>query len=91
MNVGLLVYGSKSAREKKDCSDIDLLRPVQPVIARAIDAALARLSPRGMTPIGASLRHGAEALQGQPGQSTIVLVSDGTETCGPTRARSRAR
>lgn len=81
MNVGLLVYGSKSAREKKDCGDIDLLQPVGPVDAPAIDAALAQLSPRGMTPIGASLRQAAEALQGQPGQSTIVLVSDGTETC----------
>jgi Ca-activated chloride channel homolog len=81
MNVGLLVYGSKSAREKKDCSDIDLLQPVRPVNAQAIDAALAQLSPRGMTPIGSSLRQAAAALQGQPGQSTIVLVSDGTETC----------
>ena len=39
------------------------------------------LKPRGMTPIGASLRRGAEALKGLPGKSTIVLISDGTETC----------
>jgi Ca-activated chloride channel homolog len=81
MNVGLIVYGSKSGREKKDCGDIDLLQPVGPVNAQAFDAALSQLSPRGMTPIGASLRQAAAALQGKPGQSTIVLVSDGTETC----------
>jgi Ca-activated chloride channel family protein len=80
-NVGLLVYGSRSAREKRDCKDIDLLRPVQGVDARAFDAALARVSPRGMTPIGAALRRGADALRALPGPSTIVLVSDGTETC----------
>jgi Mg-chelatase subunit ChlD len=82
MKVGLIVYGAKSAREKNDCNDIDLLRPVSPVQAHAVDSALNPLRPRGMTPIGASLRRGAEALKGLPGKSTIVLISDGTETCG---------
>lgn len=81
MKVGLLVYGAKSAREKNDCNDIDLLRSVQPVQVHAVDSALNGLRPRGMTPIGASLRRGAEALKGLPGKSTIVLISDGTETC----------
>ncbi|MEX2206541.1 MAG: VWA domain-containing protein [Myxococcota bacterium] len=81
MKVGLLVYGAKSAREKNDCNDIDLLRPVQPVQVHALDSSLDPLRPRGMTPIGASLRRGAEALKGLPGKSTIVLISDGTETC----------
>ncbi len=82
MKVGLVVYGARSAREKNDCKDIELLRTVQPAQAHALDAALAPLKPRGMTPIGASLRRGAEALKGLPGKSTIVLISDGTETCG---------
>lgn len=82
MHVGLLVYGSRSPRQQKDCSDIDLLQPVGPVDAKAIDAALDGVHPRGMTPIGASLRRAAEALADQSGPSTIVLVSDGTETCG---------
>jgi len=81
MKAGLVVYGSKSAREKNDCNDIDLVRPVQPVQAHSFDGALNGLRPRGMTPIGASLRRGAQALQGLPGKSTIVLISDGTETC----------
>jgi len=82
MKVGLVVYGARSAREKNDCKDIELLRPVQPVQAHAVDTALNQLKPRGMTPIGDSLRRGAEALKGLPGKSTIVLISDGTETCG---------
>jgi Ca-activated chloride channel family protein len=82
MKVGLVVYGARSPREKNDCNDIELVRPVQPVQAHAVDAPLNALRPRGMTPIGASLRRGAEALRGLPGKSTIVLISDGTETCG---------
>jgi Ca-activated chloride channel family protein len=82
MNVGLIVYGSKSPKEKRDCKDIDVLAPVQRVDPQTIDAALANVSPHGMTPIGASLERAAEQLKGLPGHSTIVLVSDGTETCG---------
>jgi len=81
MNVGLIVYGSKSPRQKNDCKDIDLLMPVEKVDPKAFDAALAHVSPHGMTPIGASLERAAEALKDAKGQSTIVLVSDGTETC----------
>jgi len=81
MKVGLIVYGARSAREKNDCQDIELLRAVQPVEPKAVDAALNQLKPRGMTPIGAALKRGAEALKGLPGKSTIVLISDGTETC----------
>ena len=82
MKVGLVVYGARSAREKNDCNDIEVLRRVEPVQPHSFDAALKPLKPRGMTPIGASLRKGAEALKGVPGKSTIVLISDGTETCG---------
>jgi Ca-activated chloride channel family protein len=82
MKVGLVVYGARSAREKNDCKDIELLQPVQSVQPKSVDAALNQLKPRGMTPIGAALKRGAEALKGLPGKSTIVLISDGTETCG---------
>lgn len=82
MNVGLLVYGAESPRERRDCADIQLLQPVAPVNPVAFAAALSRAHPRGMTPIGASLQQAADALKGHPGASTIVLVSDGGETCG---------
>jgi Ca-activated chloride channel family protein len=81
MRVGLVVYGARSARSENNCRDIELLQAVVPADPRAFDAALEGVKPRGMTPIGDSLRHAAEALRGVPGHSTIVLVSDGTETC----------
>ena len=81
MSVGLLVYGSQMPYQKRDCEDITLLEPVGPVNPAEFSAKLAQVKPRGMTPIGASLRRAAEALHGLPGKSTIVLVSDGAETC----------
>jgi len=75
------VYGARSARSENNCRDIELLQPVVPTDVPAFEAALAGLRPRGMTPIGDSLLRAAEALRGVPGHSTIVLVSDGTESC----------
>ena len=81
MKVGLVVYGARSPRSENNCADIELLQPVAPADAAAVAAALGGVQPRGMTPIGEALRRAAEALRGIPGKSTIVLVSDGTETC----------
>jgi von Willebrand factor type A domain len=86
MNVGLLVYGARSARAKNDCNDIELVQPMGSPDATALNAALRSVEPRGMTPIANSLRRAAEVLRGHEmkgnaGASTIVLVSDGTESC----------
>jgi hypothetical protein len=86
MNVGLLVYGARSARAQNDCNDIELIQPMGSPDAAALNAALHRVEPRGMTPIANSLRRAAEVLRGHgvsghAGTSTIVLVSDGTESC----------
>ena len=81
-NTGLVVYGARSPRAKRDCADIEVLQSVKPVARAELGAAIAGLEPRGMTPIGESLRTAASTLQGHTGASTIVLVSDGTENCG---------
>lgn len=81
MNVGLLVYGARSPRKDNNCEDIELIQPMGSPDAAAIGAALKKTHPRGMTPISGSLRRAAEVLAGAEGTSTIVLVSDGTESC----------
>ena len=81
MNAGLVVYGARSPRQKRDCADIEVVQPVSPVDPAALSAAIDAIQPRGMTPIAASLRKAADALRGHEGASTIVLVSDGTESC----------
>jgi Ca-activated chloride channel family protein len=86
MNVGLLVYGARSPREQNNCDDIELIQPMGPPDAAKLGESLRGVQARGMTPIGGSLRRAAEVLRahemsGHEGASTIVLVSDGTESC----------
>jgi Ca-activated chloride channel family protein len=81
MQVGVVVYGARSPRAQNNCNDIEVLQPMGPPDSAALGAALRGVKPRGMTPIGGSLRRAAEVLKEKPGKSTIVLVSDGTESC----------
>ncbi|MFC2172020.1 discoidin domain-containing protein [Acidobacteriota bacterium] len=78
MEVGLMVYGH---REKGDCSDIELLVEPGPVNRNSLRQAVQSINPKGMTPITASLERGIELLKGKEGASTLILVSDGKETC----------
>ncbi|MBX9911729.1 MAG: VWA domain-containing protein [Beijerinckiaceae bacterium] len=78
--LGLMAYGHRS---KGECRDIELIVPVGPVDAVAIKGALQRLNPRGKTPIAASLREAAGILKHTENQATVILVSDGVETCDP--------
>jgi Ca-activated chloride channel homolog len=81
MKVGVVVYGARSPRTQNNCDDIEVLQPMGPPDSAKLNAALHGVKPRGMTPIGGSLRRAAEVLRDLPGKSTIVLVSDGTESC----------
>ena len=78
--LGLMAYGHRS---KGDCRDIELVVPVGPVDAEAIRGAVQRLNPRGKTPISASLRQAAGILKHTENKATVILVSDGIETCDP--------
>ena len=76
--LGLMAYGH---RRKGDCNDIELLsRPGKPS-PDAFQKMVDSLQPKGMTPITASVRQAAEALKYTENKATIVLVSDGEETC----------
>lgn len=80
---GLRVYG---ADRPGGCTDTRLVRPVEPLDRAAIKRAVAGVEPRGDTPIGLALRRAAEDLPRAPEGSwdrrTILLVSDGEDTCG---------
>ncbi len=83
-NVGLEVYGHYG---DKDCSAIEVVNPVAPLDAWAIKANVDKLIPRqGATPLAASLEKGGEAFRSVKGEKTIVLISDGRETCGGSPA-----
>ena len=56
--------------------------PVGPLDAAAITAQVSRGRASGYTPIGNALRAAADALPAE-GPRSIVLVSDGEDTCAP--------
>ncbi len=77
--IGLMAYGH---RQKEDCADIETLLPVGPADPAAVVGAVNRMTPRGTTPLAAAVSLAAEEMNFTQDKATIVLVSDGEETCG---------
>ena len=75
---GLTVYGH---RRKGDCTDIEMVIPVGPHHAAAMKAKVQTISPKGKTPLSGSVKQAAQALRYSEERATVVLVSDGLETC----------
>ena len=78
-DIGLVSYGH---RREGDCADVEVLvRPGQ-VDQEVFKKKLASLNPKGKTPISQAIRETVELAKGSAGPVTLVLVSDGKETCG---------
>lgn len=73
---GLLAYGH---RRKGDCADIELLR--QPGASVPFPDIVDTLTPIGKTPLTAAVRQAADALAIEETRATVILVTDGIETC----------
>jgi Ca-activated chloride channel family protein len=80
--LGLTVYGPPGEGRSARCENVRVVREVGPVDRDALNAAVDDIKPRGDTPIGQSLRTAASALPSD-GPRSIVLVSDGQDTCAP--------
>lgn len=78
VHLGVMAYGH---REKGSCDDIETIIPIGPVDANAISGKLNGLKPKGKTPISGSLKKAAELLKSTEEKATVILVSDGLETC----------
>ena len=78
IHLGLIAYGH---RRKGDCQDIETVLPVGPVNAKTFSAKVNGLMPKGKTPLGAAVRMAAEQLKFTEAKATVILVSDGLETC----------
>ena len=78
--VGLIAYGHN---RKADCNDIETLVPVGSVAINrgSLKSAVGRLSPKGKTPLSKAVRKAAEDLKYEEDAATVVLVTDGIETC----------
>ncbi|UJF24874.1 VWA domain-containing protein [Suttonella sp. R2A3] len=77
-NLGLIAYGHRSAG---DCRDIETLITPQPVDHEQFIATVNAINPKGKTPIADSLKHAADVLKYRDNNATVVLISDGLESC----------
>ena len=77
---GLMIYGH---RRKGDCSDVELVAPLGTASPAQMAAVIQDISPRGKTPIATSLEQAGRAFDGRLEENnSILLISDGIETCG---------
>lgn len=76
--LGLMAYGHRS---KGNCADIEMLKAPAVLDKVGFQRAVNALQPKGMTPISASVRMAAEQLKFSERKATVILVSDGEETC----------
>jgi len=79
-NLGFVTYGH---RERGQCSDIETVVAPAPGTADEIARIVSELNPRGMTPMTDAVIAAAQALRHTEQAATVILVSDGIETCNP--------
>lgn len=81
LNIGLIAYGH---RQKNSCEDVEIIRTLNK--GRNIEndiLNLLKLTPKGKSPIGASLKLAGEMIASSASkQGNIILISDGVESCG---------
>lgn len=84
VRLGLRVYGHQSSLDRKNCEDSELVAGFASVgeAKMTIIAKVAEIRARGYTPITRSLQLAAQDIGGETvSERTVVLVSDGHETC----------
>ncbi|MEO1188154.1 MAG: vWA domain-containing protein, partial [Pseudomonadota bacterium] len=75
--LGLVAYGHN---REGDCSDIEQVVEIG-TDRDAVRSAVNGINPKGKTPLSASVQFAAEQLAYTERKATVVLVSDGRETC----------
>ncbi|WP_416884310.1 VWA domain-containing protein [Marivita sp.] len=78
--LGLTVYGH---RERGECTDIETVVAPAPGTAAQIATAVNGIKPLGKTPMTDAVIAAAQALRYTEEKATVILVSDGVETCNP--------
>ena len=80
VNIGLVAYGHNT---RGDCSDIEVLVELKPLDEAEFTRAIEGISPKGKTPIAASINLVADKLRVSEEAAHVILISDGEETCHP--------
>ena len=77
-NVGLMAYGH---RREGDCNDIETMIAPGPFDRADFMGRIRSISPRGKTPLTTAVEQAAEALSYRDNPATVVLITDGIESC----------
>ncbi len=76
--LGLIAYGH---RDKGSCDDIETIVAPATGTAQAISDAAAKMQFLGKTPLTEAVRRAAAELHSTEEKATVVLITDGIETC----------
>lgn len=76
--LGLMVYGH---RKKGDCGDIEVMIPIGSASKETFLEKVDSIKPKGMTPLGHSLKKAGEILAMKEAECSIILITDGLENC----------
>jgi Ca-activated chloride channel family protein len=77
--VGVIAYGH---RREGDCEDIETVVAMGPLDKDGVKQTVNGLNPKGKTPITKSIQQAFADLSASGRSATVILVSDGLETCG---------
>lgn len=77
--VGLVAYGH---RNKSDCKDVEFLINAENTDKKLVTQSLKKVKPLGMTPLAYSATQVIDKLRTSKMKATIILVTDGIESCG---------
>ena len=77
--IGLIAYGH---RRKGDCNDVETLVKLGANDKQAVLKAVKGLNAKGKTPLTHSVNQAIDMLRPEENSSTVILVSDGIESCG---------
>ena len=77
-NVGLIAYGH---RKKGDCDDIEYLVDLSNLSKAKITDVVNEINPIGKTPLARSATMAINSLQESSTKATIILITDGIESC----------
>ena len=76
--LGVTVYGHRS---KGDCNDIESVYPVAALDGPRLKQIIQGISPKGKTPLTRAVKQAAEELKFTEDKATVILISDGKESC----------
>ena len=76
--IGLMAYGH---RREKDCSDVEMMVDITNKSKQVLLDNIKRIKPLGRTPLAHSAQLAIDKLSKDQIQATIILVTDGIESC----------